>query len=410
MSPSITCPILWPRSPWRTSWRACWGLRPGRKPSEASPTSCSSIASSSLATACRHARVLQGREPQRSARAPAFGEQAAHDRLRTVRVVDAFLVSGLQGACQVLLVQAPRDPVHARGAARVAASEGVCPHRHLQRVGERGARHVGIPTCRSGEPFQSPQDRLRARSPWALSCRGSERTPGVAFAAPGPTDGGGALASRSRGCLRPRVSRRALSGDRLVCGCCGRWYDHRSSAPRRLPHAHPAIRRVPARPSVPVVPAFCWMERPGGAAGLSRGSCGPAVDSPRRVHLRAVPRCLDRRRRRRSRVPVFSLWQHDRVSDPGGLRLVSPVTTGRIRRSSALTLSALPTPEAQGSWGVVIPCGTTTCTQLSRRHTDPAAWRHPASDVCLRPPAGFAPGLVARRCPWEDVHLLENFT
>ena len=54
---------------------------------------------------------------------------------------------------------------------------------------------------------------------------------------------------------------------------------------------------------------------------------------------------------RRSRVPVFSLWQHDRVYDPGGLRLVSPVTTGRILRSSALKLSALPTPEAQVSWG-----------------------------------------------------------
>jgi hypothetical protein len=112
---------------------------------------------------------------------------------------------------------------------------------------------------------------------------------------------------------------------------------------------------------------------------------------------------------RLSRVPVLSLWQHDRVYDPGGLRLVSPVTTGRILRSSALTLSALPTPEAQVSWGVVIPCGTTTCKQLSRLHTDPAALLHPASDVCLRPPAGFATGLVASRCPREDLHLLDNF-
>ena len=54
---------------------------------------------------------------------------------------------------------------------------------------------------------------------------------------------------------------------------------------------------------------------------------------------------------RLSRVPVLSLCQHDRVSDPGGLRLVSPVPTGRILRSSALKLSALPTPEAQVSWG-----------------------------------------------------------
>ena len=88
---------------------------------------------------------------------------------------------------------------------------------------------------------------------------------------------------------------------------------------------------------------------------------------------------------RRSRVPVLSLWQHDRVYDPGGLRLVSPVTTGRILRSSALKLSALPTPEAQGPWGGVslagprlannfrgsiptlLPCSTRLLTFVSAR-------------------------------------------
>ena len=88
---------------------------------------------------------------------------------------------------------------------------------------------------------------------------------------------------------------------------------------------------------------------------------------------------------RLSRVPVLSLCQHDRVYDPGGLRLVSPVPTGRILRSSALKLSALPTPEAQVSWGwlslagprlannfrgsipTLLPCSTRLLTFVSAR-------------------------------------------
>src|SRR4029434_3567763 len=57
---------------------------------------------------------------------------------------------------------------------------------------------------------------------------------------------------------------------------------------------------------------------------------------------------------------------------------------------------------------VVIPCGTTTFKQLSRLDTDPADLLHPASDVCRLPPAGFATGLVASRCPGEDLHLLDS--
>ena len=56
---------------------------------------------------------------------------------------------------------------------------------------------------------------------------------------------------------------------------------------------------------------------------------------------------LDRRLMRLSRVPVLSLYQHDLVCDPGGLCPVSPIAPGQIRRSSGLTLSAFPTPEAQ---------------------------------------------------------------
>ncbi len=52
---------------------------------------------------------------------------------------------------------------------------------------------------------------------------------------------------------------------------------------------------------------------------------------------------------RLSRVPVLSLYQHDLVCDPGGLRLVSPIATWQIRRASSVKRSALPTPEDQAS-------------------------------------------------------------
>lgn len=111
---------------------------------------------------------------------------------------------------------------------------------------------------------------------------------------------------------------------------------------------------------------------------------------------------------RLSRVPVLSLYQHDLVSDPGGLRPVSPIATGQIQRSSRMTLSAFPTPGFRDP-GVVIPCGSTTCKQLSRLDTDPADLFHPAPDGRLLAPAGFPTGPVASLCPWEDLHLLDNF-
>src|SRR6266567_1302807 len=79
-------------------------------------------------------------------------------------------------------------------------------------MGERGERHVGILLCLSSDPFQSQRDRYRARSPWPISCLGSEMTPGFAFAAPGPTDGLGSLASRPHRLPRARLSRLAMPG------------------------------------------------------------------------------------------------------------------------------------------------------------------------------------------------------
>src|SRR4029450_3456218 len=93
------------------------------------------------------------------------------------------------------------------------------------------------------------------------------------------------------------------------------------------------------------------MDRPGGAAGLSGGALITRW-TPRRAQGSALLRvCLDRRLLRLSRVPVLSLYQHDLVYDPGGLCPVSPQAAEPIRRSSALRLSAVPTPTAQGSGG-----------------------------------------------------------
>jgi hypothetical protein len=180
----------------------------------------------------------------------------------------------------VLRVQTPRHPVHPRGAVRGEASDSGCPQRHIQVLSERGARHLGILLCLGGEPFQSPRDGDRARRPVPRSCRGAAMTPGVACAAPGPTDGSAALAWRPRRLPRARLSRLAVPGGVPGRVGCGRRGGHRSSAPLRLPHARPAGLRVPACPSVPVVPACWWRERPGGAAGLSWGSWARAVDAP----------------------------------------------------------------------------------------------------------------------------------
>jgi hypothetical protein len=54
---------------------------------------------------------------------------------------------------------------------------------------------------------------------------------------------------------------------------------------------------------------------------------------------------------RLSRVPVLSLYHPELVYDPGGLCPVSPKATEPILRSSALRLSAVPTPTAPVSRG-----------------------------------------------------------
>jgi hypothetical protein len=237
-----------------------------------------------------HDLLLQGRQPSRSQRAVAGGEQAAHTRVRTGRAVDAFCVSCHQGGVPRGLVRLPRDPVHPRSPGRVAAPTRPFQPRHIPGMGERGARHGGRVLCLRSEPFQAQRDRDRARRLWPIACRGAAMTPGCACAAPGPMDGVGSLASRPRCLPRARLPTLAVPGGVLGRVGCGSPRCHRSSAPRRLPHAHPECLRVPACPSVPVVPALCWMARPGGAAGLAGGSCGHAGDSPQSPGRCTAPR------------------------------------------------------------------------------------------------------------------------
>jgi hypothetical protein len=170
---------------------------------------------------------------------------------------------------------------------------------------------------------------------------------------------------------------------------------------------------IPSAFAFPLVPPYLspprfarWID-PAGRRAFPGGALITRW-TPRGVFGSALCRdFLDRRPMRLSRVPVLSLYQHALVSDPGGRCPVSPRATGQIRRSRGVTLSAVPTPRLRPP-GVVIPCGTTTFTQLSRLDTDPADLLPPASDVCRLAPAGFATGLVASLCPWKDLHLLDN--
>ena len=216
----------------------------------------------------RHNLVLQGRKPSRPELSTPLGDQTAHDRLRTVRSVDEFLVSCRQVCCQVGLVRLPWDPVHPRGTLRVETPKRPFPQRHIQGRGERGTRHVGIRACLSCDPFPSQQDGRRARSPLPVSCLGSEMTPGFTFAAPGPTDGSGSLAYRPRCLPRTRLLRLAVPRSMLVCACSGTPCSPRYYDPLRLPHALPEVLRVPACPSVPVVPTL-WVD------GSTRRGGGP---------------------------------------------------------------------------------------------------------------------------------------
>ena len=156
--------------------------------------------------------------------------------------------------------------------------------RHPSPPALRHDAYVAIRSCRTG--WASGSESLAPVLPWCgddarrrLRCtrsHGRHWFPG--FPASPPPARTSFQAGGARRCSRVRLHGRP---------CCHRYY-----APLRLPNAHPEVLRVPACPAVPVVPAFCERDRPGGAAGLSCGSFGHAVDSPRSVQLRLAPRFL----------------------------------------------------------------------------------------------------------------------
>ena len=117
---------------------------------------------------------------------------------------------------------------------------------------------------------------------------------------------------------------------------------------------------------------------------------------------------------RLSRVPASSLDRHALVYDPGGFFGDSPLASPRMLRSSTLRLSAIRTAWTQASAWCFSPSRLRTgnlnhdVNPVSGLDTGPADLLHPASDICLLLPTGFATGLVASHYPRKDLHLLDD--
>ena len=117
---------------------------------------------------------------------------------------------------------------------------------------------------------------------------------------------------------------------------------------------------------------------------------------------------------RLSRVPASSLDRHALVYDPGGFFGDSPLASPRMLRSSTLRLSAIRTAWTQASVWRLSLCPSEGERFGPRRipvsglDTGPADSLHPAPDICLLLPAGFATGPVASRYPRKDLHLLDD--
>ena len=101
---------------------------------------------------------------------------------------------------------------------------------------------------------------------------------------------------------------------------------------------------------------------------------------------------------RLSQVPVQSLYRHGLLFDPGGLCRGSPMTPRQMLRSGTLKPSAFARNEQAAR-----PCFSLTGPRLSNNFrgsiTHPTDLLHPASDLHLFQPTGFATGLVASRYP-----------
>jgi len=117
---------------------------------------------------------------------------------------------------------------------------------------------------------------------------------------------------------------------------------------------------------------------------------------------------LDRKLMRLSRVTALSLCRRDLVYDPGGLRRTSPGWQRRILRSSTMKLSAVHSDENRRSRLGLSHNWDHNDKQLSRLNTNPVDLLPSASDLCFLRPTSSATGLLARLCPWKDLHLLDS--
>ena len=144
----------------------------------------------------RYDLIDQGRNTERTELfSVPLGNPASNHRLGLIRPVDKSLVQYRQVRFQITLVLVPGDPINASGAVRFQAPERTFQHRHIEVVGQRVELHLRILLCLFRDPSQSWPNGWRVRCPGPL-CLGSEVTPGLSFATPGPADRVGSLASR----------------------------------------------------------------------------------------------------------------------------------------------------------------------------------------------------------------------
>ena len=111
---------------------------------------------------------------------------------------------------------------------------------------------------------------------------------------------------------------------------------------------------------------------------------------------------------RPSRVTALSFCRRDLVYDPGGLRHASPYRRRRILRSSRMKLSAVHFDKNRHSYLGLSRTGPQLSNNFRFLNTHPVDLLPPASDLRLLRPTSSATGLLARLCPWKDLHLLDS--
>ena len=214
--------------------------------------------------------------------------------------------------------------------------------------------------------------------------------PGFSFAAPGPADGVGSLASRRRGLPRrqllDRLCRTALDVHGFSCPFRHRYYD-----PLRLPNVHREILRYPARSLLPAASAFCCTRGidPAEPRAFPAGSFGIAVDSHgyHPALIRAL-RTGNDEALPSSRAILVSAWPalRPRWSLP---RLANDaMTDAAFRHVETVRVRT----QRAGSSPVLLPHGTTSFKQLSGLNHTPYRLAPPG----FRPSSLPADGL----CYW----------